>query len=255
MNVLLRRAPTVLALFLASGLTSGAATAQVASVSGSHRLRPTFEQPYGGARYDAPAHNARNELGRRSPYYPPAPIWAGLYAGVHAGYGWGHVDANDSALGSVSISGGLIGLHAGYNWQIDNVVAGIEGDLTAGWLDGHRGFASGYDMAGSHDWMSSVRLRLGYSFSNVLLYATGGLAFAKVNASLNDGLTTFSDSALQTGYVFGAGIETKLSQMMSVRAEVLHYGFGEKDFSFGGAAVPIRSDETVVRGGLSIHFN
>lgn len=255
MNVLLRRAPKVLALVLVSGLIGGAAIAQVASSSGSHRLRSTFDPHRVGSQAEPSAPHARSQLGRHSPNYPPAPIWAGFYIGAHTGYGWGHIDPKDSALGTVSIDGGLVGLHAGYNWQIDNLVAGVEGDLSAGWIDGHRGFASGYQMAGSHDWISSVRLRLGYSFSNVLLYATGGIAFAKTNVTLNDGVTAFSDKSLQTGYVVGAGMETKLSQMMSVRAEILHYGFGEKEFSFGGAAVPIRGDETVVRGGLSFHFN
>jgi hypothetical protein len=47
-----------------------------------------------------------------------------------------------------------------------------------------------------------------------------------------------------------------LSPLMSLRGEILHYGFNEKDFAFpAGGSAPVRSDETVVRAGLSMHFN
>lgn len=252
-----RRAPMVFAMLCACNLAAGSAAAQVAGDS-----RPYGEPRY--SNYPPPAlpddhrrigdFSPRGNLGRTA-NHPPAPIWAGLYVGGHAGFGWGSVYAGHPGLGTSRTDGGIAGMHLGYNWQTGGLVAGLEGDLTAGWVDGHRVFASGYDLVGKNDWTSSLRVRLGYSFSNVLVYATGGLAVGKLGISASDAGTSFSDSRWQTGYVVGGGIEAKLSPMMSARAEVLRYGFGDKDFSFGGTMIPVRGDETVVRGGLSIHFN
>ena len=46
-------------------------------------------------------------------------IWQGLYAGVHAGFGWSG-DA-DGAVG---------GAQAGYNWQSQQFVYGLEADIS-----------------------------------------------------------------------------------------------------------------------------
>lgn len=259
MKTLLQRAPLVFVTLTACHFASGPAFAQVQATSTSRNtLRPDGEtlaasETTGRLRDFSP----RSNLGR-SPGYehrPPVPIWSGFYAGVHTGYGWGNVEASNPNLGSSSMSGGLVGVQLGYNWQTGNVVAGLEGDLTANWVDGHRTFGSGYDLSAKSDWTSSMRVRLGYSFSNVLVYATGGLAFGRIGATINDGFTSISENRWQSGYVIGGGIETKLSQTMSVRAEVLRYGFGDKEYSFGGTTVPVRGDETVVRGGLTMHFN
>ena len=259
MKAYLQRAPLVLAMATACHFATGSADAQVQATSSSRNtLRlgnepSTAEAEAGRLRDFAP----RSNLGRTPAYdrYPPVPIWAGFYAGAHTGYGWGKIEGMHTDLGSSSMSGGIAGLHVGYNWQTGNVVAGVEGDLSANWMDGYRTFGSGYDLAAKNDWTSSMRVRLGYSFSNVLVYATGGLAFARLGATINDGVTSIAENRWHSGYVIGGGIETKLSQTMSVRAEVLRYGFGDKEYSFGGMTVPIRGDETVIRGGLTMHFN
>ena len=55
------------------------------------------------------------------------------------------------------------GVHAGYNWQSGARVFGVEGDVSFG--DGV-------------DYLASARARLGYARDNLLLYVTGGVAFA-----------------------------------------------------------------------------
>lgn len=193
--------------------------------------------------------------GSPAPYYPPAPIWTGLYGGIHAGYGWGNITADHIDLGRARTSGAIAGVHAGYNWQQSNLVFGVEGDLSSSWIDGQRSFASGLDLDAKNDWNSSLRLRLGYAFSNVLVYATGGIAFGKLEATVRDPLLIGSQNAWHTGYVIGAGMEVKLSQMTSLRGEILHYGYGSKDYVIDGVNVPVRGDETVARMGLTFHMN
>ena len=76
------------------------------------------------------------------------------------------------------------GAQAGYNYQLGNFVLGIEGDCQ--WVAGKtsttftaadrrccRQFATS-DLK----WMATIRGRVGLAFSQVLVYGTGGVAFA-----------------------------------------------------------------------------
>jgi outer membrane immunogenic protein len=279
MHVLLRPAP--LALVLSAAIASLVpASAQTAKPYDAYKSRPTpayaapspmpvsdnrrpldyspRSAPNSGVTYrkGETYRDTRSDLGNSR--YEPAnlpSIWAGAYVGAHGGMGWGKTDIRDVDAGNIPTRGGLAGLHAGYNWQNGAYVIGLEGDISGHWSDGSRGFVSGISASASSDWSSSLRGRLGYSVSNVLVFGTGGVAFANRDLIVTDGVTTVSSSDTQVGYVIGAGLEMKLSPLMSLRGEVLHYGFAEKDFDFPAGRVPVRSDETVVRAGLSMHFN
>lgn len=88
-----------------------------------------------------------------------------------------------------------------------------------------------------------------------MLYATGGLAFTRHDFSLTQpGFSAGKDDVL-FGYAIGGGLETKLAPAVSARIEALHYGFGDKtvDTARGLAAYDV--DQTVIRAGLSFHFD
>ena len=124
----------------------------------------------------APA--AAADLGAR-PYTkaPAAAIainnWTGFYIGAMGGY----AQENSSDLGR--LSGGFAGGTVGYNWQNGNLVFGLEAD--AAWADVGAtvgilaGLVSVNDTIRS---MGTVRGRVGYAFDQVLLYGTGGYAWA-----------------------------------------------------------------------------
>lgn len=290
MTVLLRPAPVALAFLSAASLSVGPATAQSRKTTDHYRAtqpacncgpsampayqpayvapapmpvadnrRPLDYSPRSGVAYkDGDGYRVtRNDLGKPRAFEAAMPtIWTGLYLGAHGGYGWGKTNANHADLGNVDTSGGLGGLHLGYNWQSGQAVFGVEGDLSASGVDGKRTFAlAGVDADLHTTWTSSVRGRLGYSFSNVMLYGTAGFAFAGHDLTVSDPGASLRVSDTHLGYVVGAGLEMKLAPMMSVRGEVLHYGFGEKTYDFGGEKVPLRLYNTTVRAGVSFHLN
>src|SRR3954468_13292533 len=68
------------------------------------------------------------DIGMRSQTYAPVPAsyynWGGFYAGVNAGYSWGHV--TNSSIDPSGIFGGGQG---GFNWQTGQFVLGAETDM------------------------------------------------------------------------------------------------------------------------------
>ena len=155
------------------------------------------------------------------------------------------------------------GGHIGYNWQAGQMVLGVEADFNASGIEATRSQTIGgiaVSTSHGHDWLASIRARAGVTVSSaMLLYLTAGVAFtnAELAGSATDGITTIgvSSSTSASGWVVGGGAEVKLGGNWSGRLEGLHYGFDES-FDFGGTT--IRNDEvgvTVIRGGISYHFN
>jgi outer membrane immunogenic protein len=133
-------------------------------------------------------------------------IWQGLYGGAHLG----RVDAGDDD--------GLVGgVQVGYNWQASSIVYGLEADIS---------------LSGSDDvhWLASARGRLGYLIQpRILVYGTAGLGIV-------------NDHDTNTGFVYGLGVEGKLSETTSVRLEYLAFA---NDAAHGDGA-------TVIRAGVNI---
>jgi len=210
----------------------------------------------------------------------PAINWTGFYAGVHAGYGTGAgstAAVNPAALLAmfpgvnnltstasapftlgVDMSGWLGGLQAGYNWQSGRTVVGFEADVSVSRIGGqatgfytlHPVFLIGdFDdytgrvkLTEEIDYFGTVRGRLGYAGNTWLLYATGGLAWAHIKASLESShvrLTSnfpipgfpaaldgrASASGISLGYAAGAGAEWAFAPQWSVKGEYLYLNF------------------------------
>src|SRR5262249_25609653 len=142
------------------------------------------------------------------------------------------------------------GGQAGYNYQIDRFVIGAEADLSATGIVGKASpmgafaasppptaFVSATTSVNSEhrlDWLGTVRARVGYvPTSNLLLYATGGLAYGRVvsSTSISQGVCTSafggtlcntatgagSASATQAGWALGGGFEYALAEHWSVK--------------------------------------
>lgn len=230
-----------------------------------------------------------------------APNWTGFYVGITAGGAFSDKSKASAAyedgtpfegsISSKSGSGVTFGGTLGYNQQIGNFVAGIEGDYSFLNLSqtsrvaysrpsGSPSSPATYNVDGSVrssiDSYGTVRGRIGYLVTpELLVYGTGGVAFAdvKTRANVSEGVTmlnsnqttTFGEyagqrSAFKTGFAYGGGLEYKIDKAWSVKVEALRvqlpkstvFAGNETDFGYGFRK--IKNDFTVVKAGLNYQF-
>lgn len=216
------------------------------------------------------------DLPVKAPVIAAAPSWSGFYVGGHVGGGWMEepnytfADPGNAAFASCSpcifpyssqaLKGdsdlfGLAGAHIGYNLQIaPSFLVGIEGDFS--WM-GARSHAfnglstadfpaingSSLNFSTNVNWVATVRGRLGYTSSNWMVYATGGVAWADVDHAANAAcpaavagfgvpcvftsgtVSPFSINDTKTGWVAGVGAEYAFAPAWRARIEYLYYSF------------------------------
>jgi outer membrane immunogenic protein len=224
--------------------------------------------------------------------------WQGWYAGANAGYLWADVDSdraifmnayytpmnltavqNASRFDMDDGDSATGGFQAGYNHDFGAWILGAELDFN---------FANPADTASSghvlypnnpgltfnttakfeQDWLSTLRVRLGFEAGSTLIYLTGGGAAADVAVTQG-----FSDIVLPVpyaeqsrsetlyGWTAGAGVEVPLSDTTSIKLEYLYVDLGdtfvsELDIIPGlpdsGARTTIDVTEQAVRIGLNV---
>ena len=186
------------------------------------------------------------DLGPQPYYSAPAPSsprifnWAGAYVGVNVGYEWGSVtNATPEPSG---IAGGVQG---GYNWQNDQFVYGVEGDIGISAADDT--FAP-YKFA--NPWFGTMRGRLGYAFSNILPYVTGGLAFGDLVATAT--ATNIDETKTEVGWTVGLGAEFGFNANWSAKVEYLYMDLGSRTFSITGVDNGLSA--SLLRLGVNYHF-
>lgn len=238
----------------------------------------------------------------------PITNWSGFYIGGDIGGAWQHgsgttnyfQDASEASNDnprslSTDLNAVIGGFHAGYNWQVaPSFVLGFEGDHQ--WtrarygncrptdddnpvcLDQGRGIVT---ISGETRSISTVRGRLGISFDRVMIYGTGGAAFADIQTLLGvdcqragcgansaQFAQSVNSSVVKSGWVAGAGIEWMLTANWIARTEYLHADFGTLsdrfnlsdsacNIGFGGpcgVSWSRRLDYDIVRAGISYKF-
>jgi len=231
--------------------------------------------------------------------------WTGFYMGVNAGYGFGGNNAVDLApgdsgfapvfaAGGVPLPGNLNpngfigGGQAGYNYQFEkHWVAGLEADFqyadlrdttTASTPTPPAGYVPGITTLRQNvSWLGTVRPRIGRLITDrLLLYGTGGLAYAGVDrsatieyplgANLNGGTGQEyygSSSGTKTGWTYGGGLEWAFSNKLSLKAEYLYYDLGSETIGIvpnfpgsppGVALARFHTTGQIVRTGLNYRF-
>jgi len=229
-------------------------------------------------------------------YKAPAPValydWSGCYIGANVGGAWSRQDVDSSvppvsnqAPGFATLSGSNVigGAHVGCNAQFSSVVAGIEGDWSATNLSGAASLPNllrsgvpvgngGITFSDSTKWLASLRGRLGVAaMPNLLLYATGGGAWASTGYAASDvfnggcpNCASTSFNSTNSGWVAGAGAEwAPWSNNWLFRVEYLYYSFNGASSTPPRPAFPTGAptfnwhDLSVneVRVGVSYKFN
>ena len=177
-----------------------------------------------------------------SPYYAPSMPsiynWAGFYAGLNLGYEWGKV--TNSNIDPNGVAGGG---QVGYNWQSGQFVFGGETDIQATSADDT--FAP-YKF--SNPWFGTVRARAGYAMSNMLFYATAGLAYGDLTGELN----ALDETKTELGWTAGLGMEVGLTPNWSAKVEYLYMDLGDRSFSITGVNNGLQSN--MLRFGVNYHF-
>jgi outer membrane immunogenic protein len=258
------------------------------------------------------------DLPTKAPIYKaPPPVvaynWTGCYVGGNLG--WGHTHHNlstnaDPAPGnninavartaiinagsdSINSDGVTGGVQVGCNYQPpgQSFVFGAEGDFN--FLDGDASRdtgnyvepASGRTVRSVDEikmkWFSTIRGRLGFAFDHLLVYGTGGLAIAQINASKQfywdfvDGCTIVNglqechvggSDTTRVGWTIGGGLEWAFAPNWSAKAEYLYADFGDISYNttnngtlFAGAAAQVATHTAsttlqVARVGVNFHF-
>jgi len=185
-------------------------------------------------------------------YHPPVYDWTGLYVGGHVGGGWMNdiVTATTTTLFQpagtqtrVAPMGVLGGVQVGGNIEFAPVVVGLEATWTATTLSGSQTIASliPSNLEKSTDtmpWLATATARIGYAANDLLFYAKGGGAWARVGytqSTLVLGGTLFSQTSLtdnRTGFVVGGGFEYGMNENLSLKIEYDYFGFGTKTYTF-----------------------
>lgn len=197
---------------------------------------------------------------------PPRPACAqfgGFYAGVNGGGNYYTNDWKDrddfgpvlgitnASDGSNSRGGWNAGGQLGWNYQTGCAVWGVVADID--WADskidvdyssgGALGSGRSLSYSSELKWFGTARTRAGIVVDNLLLYATGGLAYAQFDRSLTyrvPGFLTnvFKDDGARIGFVVGVGTEWNLGNNWTLGSEFLYMGFQRDNVSFACVSCP-----------------
>ena len=215
-------------------------------------LSPALAADLGGPRlpppdqYDPPSRASR-----------PA-LWQGFYWGLNGGYGWGDSSFDtDTDGGGSSPEGFLAGATVGYNYMIgSNFLLGVEGDL--GFMDisnNDKEVNGSVYRTSFGPWWGTLRARAGVTMGRLLIYGTGGLAFAAVEEDVITGGNKVSNEDWRSGWVVGGGAELALSETVSAKVEYLHMDFGSHSaLSSNLDSYDFDNRVDVVRAGLNFRF-
>ena len=201
---------------------------------------------------------------------------SGFAGGGQIGYNF---QLNDGLFGTFAgaIGNGISPIFGG---SYGGVVAGIEADIDGTTARETNTFGAGgvapTVFQSRVDFVGTVRGRLGYAFGNLLLFGTGGFAYANVNDKLflgnGAGALPFAGgiNKIQTGYAYGGGVEYAIptssfvnffkASAVTVKAEFIHYDLGSygtpvaDPLTGGSYTARIRNLGNIARVGVNYKF-
>jgi outer membrane immunogenic protein len=211
-----------------------------------------------------------------SNYGPRCASFQGFYLGGNGGFAYHDHTWNDRdawARNEVDLAlpasvegtdnGWTAGVQGGYNWQSGCTLFGFETDWNWADLDssifstdGQPGAAlDKLTVKSELSWFGTVRGRAGVVVDNVLLYTTGGLAYARTKGSwtteniLAGGplVETFSTSETRWGWVAGGGTEWAVGSNITIKSEALYMQFEDQDSTFNSRQATLNGNPPTKR--------
>jgi outer membrane immunogenic protein len=202
-------------------------------------------------------------------YYPPAapPIysWTGFYLGGNAGGAWA---TSTNPLNTTETTGFIGGGQVGFNFFLPpGIVLGVEGDF-----DGltNKSTDISFNGAVQHDheikWLSTARGRVGWAFDRLLVYGTGGFAWAQEDVTRTQLATAGGIPAgtvdqitnNRTGWTAGGGLEYAFLPNWTAKVEYLFADLGSVTNTFPNAGITNQTFDlhvNTVRAGVNYKFN
>ncbi|MCC5991841.1 MAG: porin family protein [Rhodobacteraceae bacterium] len=212
-----------------------------------------------GLKSVAPAAEVAPQYTYAQPVQAQAHDWSGAYAGVGLGYAFGGRDRvalnppGPGVIGTLRNSGAFGTFQAGMNWQTDDVVYGVEADLTLGNI--RSSIVAGANNAAMRiRSAASLRARGGFTSNDDLFYLTGGIAAARVKYVAVGGGANIDRNFNQFGYALGAGWERALNDGLSLRGEYIYSNFGRRSLTDAGLTTIATPDFHALRLGVNQRF-
>ena len=204
--------------------------------------------------------------------------WSGVYVGLNTGYGIARDPSSYTVAGfqpenesfNLDPAGWLGGAQAGANWQLAHVVLGLETDIQGTSEKASPTCIVVCNLAAPPQlveatqkmpWFGTLRGRLGWADGPILYYATGGLAYGRVESTLtqttNILVAPFAATNVLTidqtrlGWTAGGGIEGRIAGNWTAKAEYLYLDLGSRSgaylFNFGNGFVTSNAFATDLR--------
>ena len=175
----------------------------------------------------------------------------------------GPTTATAATNGRADVDGFIGGGQIGYNWQMATWLYGLETDIQYSDQRGDLvvcstvacGAGAAFGSA-SHRirWFGTFRGRLGYlPTERLLLYVTGGAAYAGINSDYVSGvngigLLAGSTSSTRLGWTVGGGIEGAIYDRWTVKVEYLYADYGNIDTNLGTSAAVATTGPCIATG-------
>lgn len=183
----------------------------------------------------------------------------GMYAGVFAGYGrsdnrlidvdgfadWG----NPGSMTDHDDTGLVGGVLVGRKFEFDNTTFRIELDATFGGLSGRSSeldpTCPDESVKSELRWVATARVGVEETIGRATVFATGGLAAARIDNSVTDidytgsclemqlrldADDSFRDSSTELGWTIGVGVEAPLADAWTLRLDGSYVDFGRSTY-------------------------
>lgn len=189
----------------------------------------------------------------------PAATWEGAYIGAHLGGGVGNVTWESLPTGFFSgeydVGGWIGGVQAGINFQSNNIVYGVEADVSWSNIEGDDDDLPGAVSAvRTLDWTGSLRGRLGFSAESFLLYGTAGIAVAQSTLDYDGVILDTVDTATHLGLTVGVGAEFMATDNVSLRGEYRYTTYGDETYQASILDISTGFDTHTATVGVNFHF-